>query len=171
MNLRESLIRDNSKAMAEKLSAWIDTSSEKFAELMDLFLNDEPMITQRASWVLSHCADQHPELIVPWIGPMVENLHNDINDAVKRNTVRVLQFVEIPEDEMGELADVCFNFLASAREPIAVKVFSMTILFNLTRQIPELKNELLPLIEDQMPYGSAGFQSRGRKIIKALQKL
>ena len=167
MNIRESLIKDNSKAMAVKISSAIGNSQEHFSELMQLFLHDEPMITQRASWVLSHCADNYPELILPWITPMVENLKKDINDAVKRNTVRVLQFVDIPEEEMGELADVCFNFLASAKEPIAVKVFSMTILFNLCKKIPELKNELLPLIEDQMPFGSAGFRSRGKKIITA----
>lgn len=171
MNIRESLIKDHSKGMAEKLSTEIGNSKQRFASLMKLFLHDEPMITQRASWVVSHCADKHPDLIKPWIGPMVINLKKDIHIAVKRNTVRVLQFVDIPEDEMGELADVCFNFLSSAKEPVAVKVFSMTILFNLCRQIPELKNELLPLIEDQMPYGSAGFKSRGKKIINALQKL
>jgi len=47
----------------------------------------------------------------------------------------------------------------------------MTILFNMTQKIPEIKNELLPIIEDQLPYGSAGFQARGKKIITALKKL
>ena len=102
---------------------------------------------------------------------MVANLENDVNDAVKRNTVRVLQFVDIPEEHMGKLADICFNYMGSAKEPIAVKVFSMTVLYHITLKIPELKNELLPLIEDLIPYGSAGFQNRGRKIIKSLTNL
>jgi hypothetical protein len=45
----------------------------------------------------------------------------------------------------------------------------MTVLANLAKKLPELKNELVPLIEDQMPFGSAGFISRGRKVLKELK--
>ena len=34
---------------------------------------------------------------------------------------------------------------------------------------PELKNELIPIIEDQLPYGSPAFISRGRKALKELR--
>jgi hypothetical protein len=51
-----------------------------------------------------------------------------------------------------------------------VKVFGMTVLANLCEKLPELKNELRIIIEDQMPYGSAGFKSRGSKILKKLQQ-
>jgi hypothetical protein len=57
----------------------------------------------------------------------------------------------------------------NTKQPIAVRVFSMTVLCNLAGKLPELKNELIPLIEDQMPYGSAGFISRGRKVLKDLK--
>ena len=46
----------------------------------------------------------------------------------------------------------------------------MTVLYNITLKIPELADELKIIIEDQMPYGSAGFKSRGKKILKGLQK-
>ncbi|GHN02752.1 hypothetical protein WSM22_42410 [Cytophagales bacterium WSM2-2] len=55
------------------------------------------------------------------------------------------------------------------KEPVAVRVFSMTVLGNLAVKVPELRNELIPLIEDQMPYVSAGFVSRGRKVLKQLK--
>lgn len=171
MDIRKTLISGNSKLTAVSIAEYIQNDEDKFKELMYLFLKDEPLITQRASWAVSHCADRYPELIMPWIKPMIKNLQKDINDAVKRNTVRVFQFIDIPENHLGKLADICFRFLGSAKEPIAVKVFSMTILFNMTQKIPEIKNELLPIIEDQLPYGSAGFQARGKKIITALKKL
>lgn len=44
----------------------------------------------------------------------------------------------------------------------------MTILHNLSKEHPDLKNELRVAIEEQMPYASAGFKSRGNKILKAL---
>jgi hypothetical protein len=47
----------------------------------------------------------------------------------------------------------------------------MTVLFNIVKKYPELKDELKMSIEDQLPYGSAGFKSRGRRILKSLEKI
>ena len=120
--------------------------------------------------MLSIIADKHPFLIKPYLPLLVKQLHNPKHDAVKRNVLRILQFIDIPDEVMGELADLCFNFLTSSKEAIAIKVFAMTILERIVRQYPELTQELIIIIEDQMPYGSAGFKSRGTKILKALKK-
>ena len=93
-----------------------------------------------------------------------------IHDAVKRNIVRLLQFISIPRSLQGKVADICFNYLNNPKEAIAVRVFSMTVLANLSTENPELKNELIPLIEDQLPFGSAGFRSRGIKVLRKLRK-
>lgn len=171
MDIKKELLKEHSKAQAVKISNYIGDDPEKFDELITLFLADEYRVTQRASWVLSHCADQYPKLIEPHLEQLILNLKNQVHVAVKRNTVRVLQDVEIPEELLGETADICFTLMQSGEETIAVKVFAMTVLGNICVKFPELKNELIPLIEDQMPYGSAGFKSRGKKILKNLSKL
>ena len=101
---------------------------------------------------------------------MVKSLNPDLPVAYKRNLLRILQHHSIPESLWGHAADQCFGFLSDPAEPVAVKVFSMSVLYNLTHEIPELGRELKILIEDQFPYGSPGFKSRGGKILKALQK-
>ena len=98
-------------------------------------------------------------------------LEPDVHAAVKRNVIRIFQDVDIPRKLAGKIATVCFEMLGSAKEPIAVKVFSMTVLANIARQEPDLKHEICILIDQQMPTGSAGFRSRGRKILKQLEKL
>jgi hypothetical protein len=100
---------------------------------------------------------------------MIKNLYNDVPDAVKRNTLRLLQDRELPSEVLGVATDVGFKIMESRAEPIAVKVFAMTMLANICKKVPELKNELKLLIEDQMPYGSAGFRSRGKRILKILR--
>jgi hypothetical protein len=69
------------------------------------------------------------------------------------------------------LANICFGYLSDPKEPIAVRVFSMTVLANMAKENPELKNEIIPIIEDQLPFGSAGFRSRGTKVLKILKSL
>ncbi len=171
MNLRTEILREYSKPQAIKIASYIGNDENRFSELMTLFLEKEYRVTQRAGWIVSHCSDKYPQLLHPYLEKIIHNLGSDIPVAVKRNTVRILQFVDIPESLMGELADFCFQYLSDSKEPIAVKVFSMTIIANITVKFPELKEELRMVIEDQMPYGSAGFISRGRKILKGLDKL
>ena len=69
----------------------------------------------------------------------------------------------------GKVVDLCFTFLSDGTQPIAIRVFAMTVLTNIAKENPELKNEIIPLIEDQMPFGSAGFRSRGRKVLQELK--
>jgi hypothetical protein len=91
-----------------------------------------------------------------------------VHYAVKRNVVRILQFIEIPHTLIGEVTKICFDYLASPNEPIAVRVFSMTVLANVAQKEPDLKNELRLVIEQQLVYGSMGFCSRAKKVMKMI---
>jgi len=171
MDLKKELLREHSKTQRDYIVNYIGNDEQRFEELMQLFLNDEYRVTQRASWVVSECSERFPFLITPYLESIILNLKNDVHDAVRRNTIRVLQFVEIPEPLFGITSEFCFELLASKKEPVAIKAFSMSVLFEIVKKIPELKTELQVLIEDQMPYSSPAFTSRGGKILKALKKI
>ncbi len=171
MDIKTALSGKQSKQQAENIAHYIAEDETKFRELMQEFFSDDWRQTQKAAWVLSHCADNHPQLIEPYIGKLVANLKTKPQVAVRRNTVRVLQNMAIPEEVLGDLADICFNYLQSSSEPVAVKVFAMTILTNICKDLPELGNELKLIIDDQLPYASAGFRSRAKKTFKVLDKL
>lgn len=168
MNLREEILRELSIAQYKKIVAYVGNDKKRFAELIYLFLGDEYRVTQRATWAITHCAEKYPSLILPHLKKIVSRLENPAPAAVKRNIIRIFQWIEIPENLQGRVAEMCFRFLCSKDEAIAVKVFSMTVLHNLSKLHPGLKNELRSAIEEQMPYASAGFKSRGKKILKAL---
>ncbi len=79
----------------------------------------------------------------------------------------MLQNITIPEALQGTLANLCFEFLAGS-ETVAVKVYAMSILANLTQVEPDLKNELKLLIEEQLPYATPAFLSRSHKVLQLL---
>lgn len=168
MNIQEALLAEHSKAQSERIAEYVGNDPVRFAELMESFLSEDQELSRRAAWVLSHCADRHASLIEPHLEAMIRNLRNDVHVAVRRNTVRVLQEVEIPDELLGEAADICFGYLADHHEAIAVKVFAMTVLANICRREPDLGNELKLLIEEQLPYASAGFRSRAKRILAGL---
>ena len=172
MDLKEAILKEHSKAQAVFIQQYIGSNQDLFDELMGLFFDDEYRVAQRAAYAVSHCVDKYPFLINPHLEQLVHNLENKkIHIAVKRNTVRILQDVDVPEELLGTLADYCFKFLLDPKETVAVRVFSMQILYNICKKEPDLANELKVVIEEFLPTGTAGFKSRGKKILKGLQKI
>lgn len=172
MDLKAAILQEHSKAQALLIRDYIGDNQILFDELMNHFFSNEYRVTQRAAWIMTHCTEQRPHLIQSHLAKMVSNLKDKkIHVAVKRNTVRLLQNVDIPENLMGTVADCCFNFLANPNEAVAVRIFSMSILYELCKKEPDLAGELKLIIEEFMPHGTAGFRSRGKKILKGLQKI
>ncbi|MBX3253517.1 MAG: hypothetical protein KF862_05195 [Chitinophagaceae bacterium] len=166
MNIREALLQEHSRQQCEKIVGYIGNSQERFNELVQLFLNDEYRVVQRAAWPLSYSAIAHPRLVKSHLKKLVNNLRKKgIHDAVKRNTVRLLQEIDIPTGLQGSVMDICFSLIEDPGEPVAVKAFSLTVLHNLSKQHPDIIPEIKLLIEQQMPYQTAAFKSRAKKIL------
>lgn len=172
MDVREQLLFEHSKDNADLIAGWIGSDAKRFAQLMDLFLNDEYRIVQRAAYSVSKVADNHPQLILPYLDAMVSSMMDKgLHIAVKRNVLRILQDTDIPEHLHGDIMNTCFNTLVNVSEPIAVRVFSMTVLDNLAKHYPEIRQELNIIIEEELERGaSAGFRSRAKRILKHSRK-
>lgn len=171
MKLREEILKEHSKAQCAKIVNWVGSSRQRFDELFGLFLNDEYRVVQRAAWPVSYCVIAHPGFINKNCKKLINNLKKpNLHNAVKRNSIRLMQDIEIPVQYHGEIMDLCFNYLESPTEPLAVKVFSMTVLANLAKKYREIIPELKLLIEDQLPHQTTGFKSRANKIIKGFYK-
>ncbi len=169
MKLREQILKEHSKANRVAIVKWVGASQERFNQLFGLFLNDEYRVVQRASWPLSYIVIAHPQLIQKHFSRLLKNLHKPgIHDSVKRNTVRLLERIRIPDRFHGQVMNICFNYIASSQEAVAIKAFSLTVLERLSHQYPEIKTELKTLIEDRWDYESAAFRSRAKKILSRL---
>lgn len=169
MDLREEILKEHSKAHALKIAGYACASRKNFKALMKCFLDDEYRLSQRAAWSVSWAARKKPEMIVPHISDLVLVLHKkNVPDAVIRNSVRVLQEIEIPEKYHGEVMDACFRFIEKPDTPVAIKAFSLTTLYNLSGQYLEIKPELKLIIEDRWDHETAAFRSRAEKILSKL---
>jgi hypothetical protein len=171
MDIRNELLKGHSRAIINRLVRFVGHDKKHFAELVDVFLAGPYRVTQRAAWPLTIISEQHPEMVKPHLTKILRVLdQSGIHDAVKRNVMRLLQFVEIPLKNHDDVAKHCFAYLNDKKEPVAIRVFAMSVLAKMTIHYPEFKNELKVLIEDDMPYSTAAFRSRGAKILKKLSE-
>lgn len=179
--LESQILAEHSKAQTMRIVRWVGRDAERLEILMEIFLDDPPhkplpegrgyqyIFTQRSSWAVRYVGEHAPEIMAPWLEKLVANLRSpNLHDAIKRNTLNVLEPLDFPSELDGELADLCFGYLADPREPIAIRCASMTVLEKICRREPELKQELRLLLEDLLEHGSAGLKARARKTIKLL---
>lgn len=174
MDIEKELLREHSKAQASRIAQYVSEDQKRFDLLMKLFLKGEYRLTQRAAWVVSNAFELHPPLIKKYIKDLFDYLEKPgIHDAVKRNILRIFQYLEFSEAESGRVYDLAFAFFTNRSEPIAIRVFAMTVLGNICKKYPELKNELIPLIEEELNQEEVqpAYISRARKTLKQLAKL
>lgn len=173
MDIREQLLLEHSKQNSILIRDYIGKDKDRFNRLIELFLSDEYRVSQRTAMVISACFDRDAELFQEYRTILIRNLlDNEVNIAVKRNTIRILQFMEIPEKLEAPLFDLCLRYLEDRSETIAVKAFSMRVAFNICKQYPELRKELKTMIELNMEENKkAGIKARGSQILKELDQL
>ena len=91
-----------------------------------------------------------------------------------RSILRIISLSDmerISEKNHGILADHCFGLLKSGFSAIAIKAYSMEIIYRLALIYPELANELAASINMLEGEGSAGVIARGRIIMKKLAEI
>lgn len=169
MNIREAILAEHSREQALRIATYAIQNKKQFKELMRCYMDADYRLSQRAAWSVSWAARKKPEMIQPYIGELVKRLQDDTaHPAVIRNTVRVFEELDIPEEYHGEVMNRCFQFLESPTTPAAIKAFSMTVLCHLSKYYPEIKQELKLIIEENWDHETPAFKSRGRKILKIL---
>jgi hypothetical protein len=100
----------------------------------------------------------------------LDNLEKPGNHvAVTRNTMRLLQDVDIPKKYQGRVMNSCFEFIQAPETPIAVKAFSLTVLQHLSGEYPDILPELKLIIEEQWEQAPPAFRSRAKKILKNMK--
>lgn len=166
MNLREALLAVHSKEQAIKIADFVGSDPVRFGELVKLFIGDVYRISQRAAWPVSISIERHPELAKPHFNVLIKQIENAKSHvAVKRNVVRLLQFVDIPKRYEGRVFDACYNLLADPAETVAVRVFSMTVAAKIAKDEPELLEELRLLAMKYPQASTAAFRSRARRVL------
>ena len=115
--------------------------------------------------------EQQPGLATTYLSKIIQALPALESKGSLRSLLRMLCRYDIPEEKQGLLIDLCFSYLVSELYPLAVKVHAMQIVYNHVLIYPELKDELVTVLEDQMENNTVGFLARGRRLIKQMEKL
>jgi hypothetical protein len=171
MDIRTQLLSELSRMNIDFTIQTLGNNKEHFRELISLVLTEKDPLPMRAAWVVEGITAKYPEIILPYMKDLITNLRKFTHPGTLRNILKIFSRMELDEKYHGILADICFEWIAKDEMPVAVKVYAMQILANLTRIYPELKNELFEVIDVQIPRNTAGFKAHARKVKMELNKI
>lgn len=167
--IKKLLEEDRSKNQTNNIIQYVGSDEKRMEALMFFFFHEEWRYNQWSAWPIGYIGVKYPWMMTPYHDRLLDSLKNPTHDAVARNILRIYGEIEIPEDIEGDIYETCFNYLLDLKQSIAIRVFSMTVLGRISHKYPELQDELISVIEEFMPHGSAGFKARGRRILKQLK--
>ncbi len=166
------------RMISSKEIEWIATSAIEnqaiFKKLLEYSYSGDQKLAFRSSWALSKVCDRDHEIVYPFLPPIIGSLQNLDNESAERSFLRIISMSDMPRVSKkyhGMLADHCFNRLRTGFSAIAIKAYSMEIIYKLAVIYPELANELSASISMLQGEGSAGIIARGKIILKKLAEL
>jgi len=164
--------------MGAKEIEWIAESaignSTILKKLLDYSFSGDKKLAFHASWALTKVCDRYPEIIHPYISGIIDKLNLIDNESTQRSFMRIISLTDITlisTKQHGILTDHCFSALKSGFSAIAIKAYSMEILYKLAVIYPELVNELSATISMLHGEGSAGIRARGHIVLKKLAEI
>lgn len=146
---------------------------EEINKALKFFESGSTKERNRIAWLLHHLSDLDASVLVPHHQFFIAHAQHSTNDAEKRFISRLFANHGLPNGEVlqGQLLDLVFKWVNDFSESIAVKVNALSVIHRFCKIHPELENELRTIIADQLPNSGPAFQSRSKRILKALNPL
>ncbi|RXG15632.1 hypothetical protein DSM03_102135 [Leeuwenhoekiella aestuarii] len=133
-------------------------------------------LATKAAYGLDIALRSDIKLLKPYLDPFLNALQKNQIETVSRIfskicellTSKFLKSEKLSKAEREQILSKCFDWLIG-NEKIAVKVFAMQSIYNLSETESWIPGELKAQLELQFDASSAAFQSRAKSILKKLE--
>lgn len=140
--------------------------------LVQLTLNlEEYPYKEYSSWVLVHlCKSKTIDL--QYLYPsFVDLIFKTEDQTVLRNVVNCLGQINITEYRESDLIDQLIKFIQDFDNKVALQVYSMFLLVQFVKKYPELKTEIIEIIEFNNRGKTAAYSSASRKFSRLTKNI
>lgn len=168
----EKLLWDSSRRTIDEAAEVLAANDELFPEAIELAHKEKKSISARAARAVFYCSENNPEMIEPYTGLLIETIPHLENESVAGTWLAIFAKIRLPEneDQIGHLTKICFDMLERKCKRISLKVYAVETIYKISQLLPELKNELILVIENTAPYSQLAYKSHGERILKKLYK-
>lgn len=173
MGVKEQLLLEHSKPQALRVAKLACKNAQSLKNLVQCYLSKDQHLAQRAAWSLLFVTQSKPALVQPYLQKILLHCTKpNLHDAVRRNGMRLLDYLEFPERLQGKIYATAMQLFTDKQQAIAVRVFAITSLVRIAKAHPELAAELILLIESELEESpQKAFIARSKKLLPQLYRL
>ncbi|WP_196895945.1 adenylosuccinate lyase [Aureivirga marina] len=150
-----------------------------FSSLISLVYENHKKYSKKAAWSLEWISKERLDFVYENIDLFLEKIQEPKEDSIVRPLAKVCELLafdyykkkgktELKEEQIEKIVEACFDWLISDRK-VAVEAYSMQTLFIFRKKADWIEEELVNILEKNMPTGSAGYKARGRRILEQIE--
>ena len=160
------------RAVADLAVKVLEDHPESLREILDLCWMEQYPMSMRAARVAQLYCEKHPEEIYPHLDEVVEKIMKTRIDGVRRNFLKVTaEFIDLHKiNNPGTLLNTCFDWLLDPGIKPATRIHSMTVIYKVCRNEPDILRELAATIEIIMEEGEISIKTCGRKMLAKIER-
>ena len=168
----QNFLYDSSKQLAVDSFKRCEQQPELFPSLLDLAKEQNSKFSQRAARIVTYSIEYRPDLFGKYIDEILYYIEHTHDESIKFCFLKIFTFCKLPKDDekLGLLTKIAFDAMEAKVKRIAVRVYAIDILYRLSQIIPDLKRELLYLLEKYLEDAPPAFANRALRYIKMLKK-
>lgn len=144
-----------------------------FDEVMQIALSDNIPQNWRAVRVIDLVSSKYYDLFIPYVNEIAQKFTSFRNVGQKRGLSKILikYTNKLSENNTVNLIETCFKYLMSGKEAIAVKIYCMQILYEMSKLNKDIIGELEAVILYKLDDETPAFKARARMILKKICKI
>lgn len=150
--------------------AWAKRIIEEQIGIEQLFglLYEDKKVTMRFSWLLSDIGILNAQSLKVVL-PQLFAVRDKVNYAdFQYSFAKYWNYVGVPEENKGEVIDLLFRWVEDPTVSVHIKTNAVTVLSRLVKEYPDLKNELVIVLEYQLDKNLVSFKSLAQKLLTEL---
>lgn len=158
-------------------------NKELFPYLLELVFEIENKTSIKAAWVLEFVCTERLNWLAPHLNYFIENIGKVKFDSAVRPVSKICEFLakaytsennsliktKLKKNHIEKMIEVGFDWFIG-NQKVAVKVYTMEMLFLLGKNIDWVRQELRLIIELNIAKESPAYKARGKKILSLINK-
>ena len=137
------------------------------SEVYELFLDEDPVVAMRSSYVAMRVAEQKPESVQPFAKDLLKNLELYTQQEVRWHIPQLLVHLDLTRAQRKRAYEVIMNWAETDKSKI-VGYYSFQAAADFAETDSTLLQDFIPRIRKANKTGAKSIQNRCKKIAKQL---
>ena len=135
--------------------------------IYDLFLDEDPVVAMRASYVAMKVAEEKPESVEPFAKQLLKNLDLYIQQEVRWHVPQLLAHLKLTLAQKRKAYEVLMEWSETDKSKI-VGYYCLQTAANFAESDDKLLHDFIPRLKKLNKTGAKSIQNRCKKIAKQL---